>query len=349
MDRSPMYTGVIEGVGPRYCPSIEDKVVRFADKDSHQIFVEPEGLTPTRSIPTASPPACRSMCSGAGALHPGFEQAHITRPGYAIEYDYFDPRDLRLRWRPNSSSRACSSPARSTAPPATRRPRPRACWPGLNAARGVQERSAWWPGRDEAYLGVLVDDLITRGTQRALPHVHQPRRVPAAAARGQCRSAPDRRPAAAGPGRLRQVCVRPADLTADSIERLGEPLRREVRALDLLARPECDHALVCAIGSVGPDAIDADLRDQVVEQVEIQARYSGYIDRQRDEVERARRAEAIRLPGDLDYAGVKGLSAEVSEKLSRHRPQTIGQAGRIPGVTPAAVSLLLIHLKKRSA
>ena len=369
MSRSPMYTGVIEGVGPRYCPSIEDKVVRFADKDSHQVFIEPEGLTSHEVYPngisTSLPfdvqwELVRSMR--------GFEQARITRPGYAIEYDFFDPRDLEASLE-TRFIQGLFFAGQINGTTGYEEAAAQGLLAGLNAALRVQEREAWSPRRDEAYIGVLVDDLITRGTQEPyrmftsraeyrlmLREDNADLRLTATGRRlglvddrqwaffERKREAIEREQA-----RLRQACVRPADLAPDTVERLGEPLRREARALELLARPECDHALVCAIPSVGADAIDADIRDQVVEQVEIQARYSGYIDRQRDEVDRARRAEAIRLPQDFDYARVKGLSAEVSEKLSRHRPQTIGQAGRIPGITPAAVSLLLIHLKKRSA
>jgi len=370
MSRSPMYTGVIEGVGPRYCPSIEDKVVRFADKDSHQIFIEPEGLTSVEVYPngisTSLPfdvqwELVRSMR--------GLEDARITRPGYAIEYDFFDPRDLR----PSLETKFIQGlffAGQINGTTGYEEAAAQGLLAGLNAARQVQQRDSWSPRRDEAYLGVLVDDLTTRGTT-------EPYRMFTSRAEfrlmlrednadlrltetgramgliGDARWAFFERKREAierEQQRLRDIWVRPDDLTpADASALGGDPLRRPLRALDLLNRPGADYLRVCAIPSVGSADIDRDLRDQVAEQVEIQAKYSGYIERQRDEVERTRRAEAIRLPTTLDYAHVKGLSAEVSEKLSRHRPETIGQAGRIPGVTPAAVSLLMIHLKKRSA
>jgi tRNA uridine 5-carboxymethylaminomethyl modification enzyme len=370
MSRSPMYTGVIEGVGPRYCPSIEDKVVRFADKDSHQIFIEPEGLTSVEVYPngisTSLPfdvqwELVRSMR--------GFEDARITRPGYAIEYDFFDPRDLR----PSLETKFIQGlffAGQINGTTGYEEAAAQGLLAGLNAARQVQQRNSWSPRRDEAYLGVLVDDLTTRGTT-------EPYRMFTSRAEFRLMLREDnadlrltetgramgliddarwafferkREAIEREQQRLRDTWVRPDDLTpADAAAPGGDPLRRPSRALDLLNRPGADYPWVCAIASVGPAAIDGDLRDQVAEQVEIQAKYSGYIERQRDEVERTRRAEAILLPTTLDYAHVKGLSAEVSEKLSRHRPETIGQAGRIPGVTPAAVSLLMIHLKKRSA
>jgi tRNA uridine 5-carboxymethylaminomethyl modification enzyme len=370
MSRSPMYTGVIEGVGPRYCPSIEDKVVRFADKDSHQIFIEPEGLTSHEVYPngisTSLPfdvqwELVRSMN--------GFENARITRPGYAIEYDFFDPRDLKATLETRFIEGMFFA-GQINGTTGYEEAAAQGLLAGLNAACRSQDRDGWSPRRDEAYLGVLVDDLITRGTAepyrmftsraeyrlmlrednadlrltaigRELGLVGDPQwrlfeRKREAVAREQLR--------------LRDSWVRPVDLTQDRArELIGDVLRKEARALDLLTRPQASYATITAVPSVGAASIDADIRDQVVEQVEIQAKYAGYIDRQRDEVERTRRAESVHLPNDLDYGNVKGLSAEVSEKLSRQRPQTIGQAGRIPGVTPAAVSLLLVHLKKKSA
>ncbi len=370
MSRSPMYTGVIEGVGPRYCPSIEDKVVRFANRDSHQIFIEPEGLTSLEVYPngisTSLPfdvqwELVRSMR--------GFEDARITRPGYAIEYDFFDPRDLR----PSLETKFIQGlffAGQINGTTGYEEAAAQGLLAGLNAARQVQQRDSWSPRRDEAYLGVLVDDLTTCGTT-------EPYRMFTSRAEFRLMLREDnadlrltetgramgliddarwafferkREAIEREQQRLRDRWVRPDDLMPAGASALGgDPLRRPSRALDLLNRPGADYPKVCAISSVGSADIDGDLRDQVAEQVEIQAKYSGYIERQRDEVERTRRAEAIRLPITLDYARVKGLSAEVSEKLSRHRPETIGQAGRIPGVTPAAVSLLMIHLKKRSA
>ncbi|MCB1784698.1 MAG: tRNA uridine-5-carboxymethylaminomethyl(34) synthesis enzyme MnmG [Gammaproteobacteria bacterium] len=369
MSRSPMYTGVIEGVGPRYCPSIEDKVVRFADKDSHQIFIEPEGLTSHEVYPngisTSLPfdvqwELVRSMR--------GFEQARITRPGYAIEYDFFDPRDLHSSLE-TKFVEGLFFAGQINGTTGYEEAAAQGLLAGLNAALQVQGNDSWSPRRDEAYLGVLVDDLITRGTlepyrmftSRAeyrlmLREDNADLRLTETGRRlglvGEVQWAffdRKREAIAREQQRLRDAWVRPGDVAALTTPPAGEPLRRETRALDLIARPEWAHAAVTGLASVGPAAIDPELRDQVVEQIDIQAKYSGYIDRQRDEVERTRRAETIRLPRDFDYATVKGLSAEVSEKLARHRPETIGQAGRIPGVTPAAVSLLLIHLKKKSA
>ena len=370
MSRSPMYTGVIEGVGPRYCPSIEDKVVRFADKDSHQIFIEPEGLTSHEVYPngisTSLPfdvqwQLVRSMR--------GFADARITRPGYAIEYDFFDPRDLR----PTLETKHLDGlffAGQINGTTGYEEAAAQGLLAGTNAALQVQDRDGWSPRRDEAYLGVLVDDLITRGTQ-------EPYRMFTSRAEYRLMLREDnadlrltergrelglvgdpqwafferkREAIAREQQRLRDTLVRPGQLDDETSRDLfGDVLRKETRALDLVTRPEADYPKVTSLATVGAADIAADIADQVIEQVEIQAKYAGYIERQRDEVERARRAEAVRLPGDLDYANVKGLSAEVSEKLARHRPATLGQAGRIPGVTPAAVSLLLIHLKKKSA
>ena len=370
MSRSPMYTGVIEGIGPRYCPSIEDKVVRFADKSSHQIFIEPEGLTSHEVYPngisTSLPfdvqwELVRSM--------QGFGNARITRPGYAIEYDFFDPRDLRHSLETRFIAGLFFA-GQINGTTGYEEAAAQGVLAGLNAALQVQDKDSWSPRRDEAYLGVLVDDLITRGTQ-------EPYRMFTSRAEYRLMLREDNadlRLTATGrtlglvgdsqwafferkreaiereQQRLRDTWVRPTDLAGQqAFDLIGDSLRREARALDLITRPECTYGGITALAAVGAGVIDDDIHEQVVEQVEIQAKYAGYIDRQRDEVERARRAEATRLPTDFDYARVKGLSAEVSEKLSRQRPETIGQAGRIPGVTPAAVSLLLIHLKKRSA
>jgi tRNA uridine 5-carboxymethylaminomethyl modification enzyme len=370
MSRSPMYTGVIEGVGPRYCPSIEDKVVRFADKDSHQIFIEPEGLTSHEVYPngisTSLPfdvqwDLVRSMR--------GFENAHITRPGYAIEYDYFDPRDLKATLE-NRFIAGLFYAGQINGTTGYEEAAAQGLLAGLNAARQVQELEPWSPRRDEAYLGVLVDDLITRGTlepyrmftSRAeyrlmLREDNADLRLTETGRRlglvndGQWEAFARKRDAIEREKqRLSDICIRPVDLPADqATAAFGDELRKESRALDLITRPEASYASVTALPMVGPGEIDPACLEQVAEQVQIQAKYAGYIDRQRDEVERSRRAEAIRLPDSLDYTNVKGLSAEVSEKLAQHRPQTLGQAGRIPGVTPAAVSLLLIHLKRRSA
>ncbi|BAN70236.1 tRNA uridine-5-carboxymethylaminomethyl(34) synthesis enzyme MnmG [endosymbiont of unidentified scaly snail isolate Monju] len=368
LDRSPMYAGVIEGVGPRYCPSIEDKVVRFADRDSHQIFIEPEGLESNELYPngisTSLPfdvqwELVRSM--------KGFENARITRPGYAIEYDFFDPRDLKASLE-TKFIEGLFFAGQINGTTGYEEAAAQGLLAGANAALLVSEREPWCPRRDQAYLGVLVDDLITRGTQ-------EPYRMFTSRAEYRLMLREDnadlrltgigrelglvddvrwafferkREAIEREQQRLRDTWVRPGEIAPERArELLGDELRRETRALELIARPQSSYAAVCQL--VGEGDIDPDLREQVTEQVEIQAKYAGYIDRQRDEVERARQAEAVRLPPDLDYCQVKGLSAEITEKLARHRPETLGQAGRIPGVTPAALSLLLVHLKKRSA
>jgi tRNA uridine 5-carboxymethylaminomethyl modification enzyme len=370
MDRSPMYTGVIEGIGPRYCPSIEDKVVRFADKDSHQIFIEPEGLTSNELYPngvsTSLPfdvqiELVRSM--------KGFGNAFITRPGYAIEYDFFDPRDLKASLE-TKFIEGLFFAGQINGTTGYEEAAAQGLLAGTNAVLKVLDKDSWCPRRDEAYLGVLVDDLITRGTL-------EPYRMFTSRAEYRLMLREDnadlrltekgrelglvgdeqwaffdrkREAVETEQQRLRETWVRPGDIDDEQAnELIGDVLRKETRAYDLVSRPQSDYAKVTSIGSVGRANIDADLREQVIEQVEIQAKYSGYIERQRDEVERARQAEKTRLPQNFDYADVKGLSAEVSEKLARHKPETIGQAGRIPGVTPAALSLLLVHLKKRSA
>ncbi len=370
LDRSPMYAGVIEGVGPRYCPSIEDKVVRFAERDSHQIFIEPEGLESNELYPngisTSLPfdvqwELVRSMR--------GFEQARITRPGYAIEYDFFDPRDLKASLE-TKFVEGLFFAGQINGTTGYEEAAAQGLLAGANAALRVRDREPWWPRRDQAYLGVLVDDLITRGTQEPyrmftsraeyrlmlrednadLRLTETGRELGLVDDRRWGFFARKREAIEREQQRLRETWVRPGDIDpATARAHLGDELRKESRALDLIARPQSGYAAVCALPCVGEGEIPEDLREQVTEQVEIQAKYAGYIERQQDEVARARQAEATRLPPDLDYAQVKGLSAEITEKLARHRPETLGQAGRIPGVTPAALSLLLIHLKKRSA
>ena len=365
LDRSPMYSGIIEGVGPRYCPSIEDKVVRFADKSSHQIFVEPEGLTTHEVYPngisTSLPfdvqyELVRSM--------KGFEQAHITRPGYAIEYDFFDPRDLK----PSLETKYIEGlffAGQINGTTGYEEAAAQGLLAGINAALRVQEREAWYPRRDEAYLGVMVDDLITRGTA-------EPYRMFTSRAEYRLLLREDnadlrlteighqlgvvdeerwtafvkkREAIEQEKQRLHDTWARPAEIDASISERvLGSPLPREYRYLELLRRPDVSYEALMTLkpGTKGID--DAG----VAEQVEIQAKYAGYIERQRSEIERHRRHEETKLPVDLDYNKVRGLSAEVQEKLLNSRPETIGQAARIPGVTPAAVSILLVHLKKRA-
>ncbi|MFB1488134.1 MULTISPECIES: tRNA uridine-5-carboxymethylaminomethyl(34) synthesis enzyme MnmG [unclassified Thiocapsa] len=366
LSRSPLYTGVIAGVGPRYCPSIEDKVVRFAEKTSHQIFVEPEGLETHEVYPngiSTSLPFDIQQALVRSIV--GFEQAHITRPGYAIEYDFFDPRDLK----PSLETRHLQGlyfAGQINGTTGYEEAAAQGLLAGVNAALQVQGRDPWLPRRDEAYLGVMVDDLITRGTaepyrmftSRAeyrlmLREDNADLRLTESGRRlglvgdAQWRCFEDKREAIERERqRLRETFVRPDRIDQVLAERiLGEPLRREVRASELLARPNVGYSGVAALAGEPPEALSA----EVTEQLEIQARYQGYIERQRDEINRHRDQDARALPEDFDFDQVRGLSTEVREKLNRVRPHTLGQAARIPGVTPAAVSLLLIHLKRRCA
>ncbi|MFZ5593923.1 MAG: tRNA uridine-5-carboxymethylaminomethyl(34) synthesis enzyme MnmG [Pseudomonadota bacterium] len=366
LDRSPMYAGVIEGVGPRYCPSVEDKVVRFAGKSSHQIFVEPEGLTTHEVYPngisTSLPfdvqyELVRSIR--------GLENAHITRPGYAIEYDFFDPRDLK----PSLETRYIGGlffAGQINGTTGYEEAAAQGLIAGLNAARQVKELESWSPRRDEAYIGVLIDDLITRGTSepyrmftsraeyRLLLREDNAdlRLTPKGRELGlvddvRFRAFEEKRQAIEHEAqRLQTTWVRPVTLPEEDAQRvLGGPVSREYRLMDLLRRPEVNYASLMTLPGAGPSVSDG----KVAEQVEIQAKYSGYIDRQHDEIERHRRHEETLLPEDFDYDKVRGLSNEVRQKFNAQRPVTLGQAARIPGVTPAAVSLLLVHLKKRLA
>ena len=370
LDRSPMYTGVIEGVGPRYCPSIEDKIHRFASKESHQIFLEPEGLTTNEFYPngisTSLPfdvqlELVRSMR--------GMENAYILRPGYAIEYDYFDPRGLKSSLETRQIDGLFFA-GQINGTTGYEEAAAQGMLAGLNAALQTQGKDAWVPRRDEAYLGVLVDDLITKGVQEpyrmftsraefrlSLREDNADMRLTEIGRQLGCVSDAQwqmfeqkRESVAREMERLRSTWVNPRILGAEEAERVvGKALEREYSLADLLRRPQVTYnSLMGLIGVEGQALAGPGVTDEAVrEQVEIQVKYAGYIDRQAKEVERHVHFENLKMPAKFDYMEVNGLSIEVRQKLNKHQPETLGQCGRISGVTPAAISLLLVHLKKR--
>jgi tRNA uridine 5-carboxymethylaminomethyl modification enzyme len=366
LDRSPLFTGAIEGIGPRYCPSIEDKVVRFADKTSHQIFIEPEGLDTHEIYPNGiSTSLPFDVQYDLVRSIRGFENAVITRPGYAIEYDYFDPRGLRASLETKAIDGLYFA-GQINGTTGYEEAAAQGLIAGLNAARAAQGHAPWTPRRDEAYIGVLIDDLTTNGTI-------EPYRMFTSRAEYRLQLREDnadlrltetghalglvddtrwnafstkREAIERESARLKTLWAAPGNVLAAALESTtGVTLSREANAFDLLRRPELGYVALMEVAGFGPGVADA----RVAEQVEVQVKYSGYVERQRDEIERQRRNEDAAIPSEFDYAAVSGLSAEVKLKLQASRPETVGQAARISGVTPAAISLLLVHLKRHAA